>query len=450
MGFLEKIKDAWNVFMSPDSYIRPVRAQQYYQYSATTRDDRPRFSPRKDRTIAVPVFNKISMDVSSLKFQHIVKDNNGNMVDRVFSALDECLSVEANLDQNYRDFIQDIVMSLLDEGCVAVVPIDTSTTIQKDGFDILSMRTAKIIQWYPRHVMVRVYNDKKGIKEDIVVPKEHVAIIENPLYSVINEPNSTLQRLLRKLQLMDATDDKNNSGNLNMIIQLPYVVRSEKQKQQAEERRKELENQLVNSKYGIAYTDGSEKVVQLGHPIENKLLEEIEYLTSHFYSQIGMTPDILNGTANEDQLTQYYERTITPICESICAEFTRKFILREDRLQGQCISCFRDPFKIASLSTITKAADVMCRNEIMTSNEIRQKIGMMPSSDPKADMLINSNMPYQPAGLQEQENVQPNQENIRPNQAVQEYGYDPYTTSITEQALNDYGHDPYIQNGGGK
>ena len=359
----------------------------------TYRPDRVRFTRGNERSIVTSIYNRMALDVSAINIQHCKLDENDRFVSKVNSRLNECLNLEANCDQTGRAFIQDIVMSMLDEGCVAIVPIDTTFDPKiTSSYDILSMRTGKILEWYPDRILVRVYNDKTGIKEEIVVPKKTVAIIENPLFAIINEPNSTMQRLIRKLNLLDYIDEQSGSGKLDLIIQLPYVIKSEARRQQAEMRRKDIETQLSGSKYGIAYTDGTERITQLNRPVENNLMKQIEYLTSMLYSQLGITQSILDGTADEQTMLNYYNRTIEPIISAIVDEMKRKFLTKTARTQMQSIMFFRDPFKLVPVNNIAEIADKFTRNEIMSSNEIRQIIGRKPSDDPKADKLVNSNI----------------------------------------------------------
>lgn len=327
-------------------------------------------------------------------------DDNGRFLEEINSGLNSCLTLEANVDQTSRAFIQDVVMSMFDEGSVAIVPVDTDRDPKIGSFDIYSLRTAKILEWYPRHVKVRVYNDRTGEQEDLVLAKSEVAIIENPLYAVINEPNSTMQRLIRKLALLDRVDEESSSGKLDLIIQLPYVIKTQARRDQAERRRKEIEDQLQGSRYGIAYTDGTEKIVQLNRSLDNNLTKQIEYLTDLLYSQLGITQEILNGSANEATMLNYYDRTVEPIAAAISDELRRKFLTKTARTQKQSIVFFRDPFKLVPVSQLAEIADKFTRNEIMTSNEIRQIIGMKPSNDPSADELRNKNL-SQPADERE-------------------------------------------------
>ena len=384
-----RLKHAWNAFFNKDPTTEYKDLGSSYFY----RPDRQRFTKGNERTIVTSVYNRISLDAAAVTIQHVRLDENNRYLETINSGLNSCLNVEANLDQTGRAFIQDVVMSMLDEGCVAIVPIDTITNPKKiNPRDILSMRTGKIIQWYPNHVTVRVYNEKTGQKEDLTLPKSLVAIIENPLYSVINEPNSTMQRLIRKLSLLDAVDEQSSAGKLDLIIQLPYTIKTQSRRQQAEQRRKEIEMQLTGSKYGIAYTDGTEHITQLNRPIENNLMKQIEYLTSMLYSQLGITQSILDGTADEATMLNYHNRTIEPILSAIVDELKRKFITKTARSQMQSIMYFRDPFRLVPINNIADIADKFTRNEILSSNEIRQIIGIKPSNDPRADKLINSNL----------------------------------------------------------
>lgn len=385
-----RFKNAWNVLIgNRDSTINYNQIGPGYSY----RPDRPRMTRGNERSIVTSIYNRIALDASSIQIQHCKLDENGRYLSVINSKLNSCLNLEANMDQTGRAFIQDVVMSMLDEGCVAMVPIETTLDPKKtDSYDILSMRTGKILEWYPEHVRVRIYNDRTGNKEEIVLPKKTVAIIENPLFAVINEPNSTMQRLIRKLVLLDAIDEQSGSGKLDLIIQLPYVIKSEARRQQAETRRKDIEMQLAGSKYGIAYTDGTERITQLNRPVENNLMKQIEYLTNTLYGQLGITQAILDGSADDKTMLNYYSRTIEPIVSAIADELKRKFLTKTARSQNQSILFFRDPFKLVPVNDIAEIADKFTRNEIMTSNEIRQVVGLKPSDDPKADKLINSNL----------------------------------------------------------
>jgi hypothetical protein len=346
------------------------------------------------------VYNRIALDVASIAIRHVQLDSNERFISTIDSGLNNCLSIEANIDQTGRSFIQDVVMSMFDEGVVAIVPVDTTSDPKIGSFDIITMRTGKVLEWYPQSVKVRVYNERSGRKEDIVVPKRTVSIIENPLFAIINEPNSTMQRLIRKLNLLDCIDEQSGSGKLDLIIQLPYIIKTEARRQQAEMRRKDIEDQLAGSKYGVAYTDGTERITQLNRPLENNLMKQIEYLTNMLYSQLGITQTILDGTADEQTMLNYHTRTIEPIISAIVDEMKRKFISKTARTQLKSIAFFRDPFKLVPINNIAEIADKFTRNEIMTSNEIRQVIGMKPSDDPKADQLVNSNI-SQPTEKQE-------------------------------------------------
>lgn len=383
-----RLKHAWNAFFNKDpTYYHDIGSGYSY------RPDRPRLTRGNEKTIVNSVYNRIALDVAAVDIMHVRLDENGRYLESIDSGLNNCLTLEANIDQSGRDFIHDVVMSMLDEGCVAVVPVDTNIKPNVGGaFDIMTMRTGKILEWYPQHVRVRVYNERTGQKEDIVVPKRTVAIIHNPLYAVINEPNSTMQRLIRKLNLLDAVDEQSSSGKLDLIIQLPYVIKTEARRKQAENRRKDIEQQLEGSKYGIAYTDGTERITQLNRPVENTLMSQVEYLTSMLYSQLGITQAIMDGTADEKTMLNYYNRTIEPFLSAIVDGMKRTFLTKTARSQRQSVEFFRDPFKLVPVSQISEIADKFTRNEIMSSNEIRQIIGMKPSSDPKADELRNKNL----------------------------------------------------------
>ena len=388
LTFVSRLKHGWNAFMNRDPTYNHAIGPSY-----SYRPDRPRFTRGNERSIVTSVFNRIALDVAAISMQHCILDENGRFVEPVNSKLNNCLTLEANLDQTSRAFIQDLVMSMFDEGCVAIVPVDTSIDPKvTTSYDILSMRSGKIVDWYPEHVKVQVYNEKTGRKEEVILPKAQVGIVENPLFAVVNEPNSTGQRLIRKLNLLDQIDEQTGSGKLDLIIQLPYVIKTEARRDQAERRRKDIENQLSGSKYGIAYTDGTEHITQLNRPLENNLLKQIEYLRDMFYSQLGITQTILDGTADDKTMLNYYSRTIEPIVAAIVDEMKRKFLTKTARSQNHSIEFFRDPFKLVPVNDIAEIADKFTRNEILTSNEIRQIIGMKPSSDPKADQLINSNI----------------------------------------------------------
>ena len=384
-----RLKNAWNAFTNRD----PTRWYESVGSGYSSRPDRPRLSRGNERSIITSIFNRIALDVASVGIKHCRLDENGRYIEDINSSLNECLNLEANIDQTGRAFIQDVVMSMLDEGCVAIIPVDTTADPKiTSSYDVLSMRTGKILEWYPAHVKVRIYNDRTGEKEDVTLPKKQVAIIENPLYAVVNEPNSTMQRLIRKLSLLDVTDEQTASNKLDLIIQLPYVIKTEARRKQAEDRRKDIESQLSGSKYGIAYTDGTEKITQLNRSVENNLMNQIQYLTDMVYIQLGITTEVLNGTADEKTMLNYYNRTIEPIVSAIVDEMKRKFLSKTARSQMQTVAYFNDPFKLVPVNDIAEIADKFTRNEIMTSNEIRQVIGMKPSSDPKADQLVNSNI----------------------------------------------------------
>ena len=397
MSFGSRLKHAWNAFTG--------NVQMNYRdlgMSYSYRADRPRMSRGNERSIVTSVYNRIALDVAALNVQHVRLDENGRFLSVIDDGLNNCLTLEANIDQTARSFIQDVVISMFDEGSVAIVPVDTTTDPNVSGsYDIQSLRVGQILDWYPQHIRARVYNEQTGRKEDIVVPKSAVAIIENPLYAVINEPNSTMQRLIRKLNLLDVIDEQSGSGKLDLIIQLPYVIKTEARRRQAENRRKDIENQLSGSKYGIAYTDGTEHITQLNRSVNNNLMSQIEYLTSMLYSQLGITQSILDGTADEKTMLNYNNRTIEPIISAIVDEMKRKFLTKTARSQHQSISFFRDPFKLVPVNDIAEIADKFTRNEIMTSNEIRQVVGMKPSEDPRADELRNKNLSA-PSGSDQQ------------------------------------------------
>ena len=393
-----RFKNAWNAFRNRE----PTKVFQDIGYGYSYRPDRFHLTRGNERSIVTSVYNRIALDVSAIDIRHVQLDAEGRFCDVVQSGLNNCLSTEANLDQTGRAFIQDAVMSMMDEGCIAIVPVDTDDDPDDTtGYQILSMRVGRIRDWYPKHIRVELYNEETGRKQDIVVPKSTVAIVENPLYAVINEPNSTMQRLIRKLNLLDAVDEQSSSGKLDLIIQLPYVIKTEARRKQAEKRRKDIEQQLAGSKYGIAYTDGTERITQLNRSLENNLMKQIEYLTSMLYSQLGITQSILDGTADDKTMLNYYNRTIEPIIAAIVDEMKRKFLSKTARSLNKSIKFFRDPFKLVPVADLAEISDKFTRNEIATSNEIRQVIGWKPSDDPKADELRNSNI------------SQPNEEPVR-------------------------------------
>ena len=406
MEIFDRIQHAWNAFMNKDPTYNYQGVGMGYSY----RPDRPRLTRGNERSIINSIFNKIALDVASIDIVHCKLDENNRYIETIDSGLNNCLTLEANIDQTGRAFIQDVVMSMLDEGSVAIVPVDT-TINPKDtnSYDIVSMRTGKILAWYPEHVRVQLYNEKTGKKEELILPKKTVGIIENPLYTVINEQNSTMQRLKRKLALLDMVDEQNSSGKLDLIIQLPYVVKSDARRQQAEKRRKDIEMQLVGSKYGIAYTDGTERITQLNRPVDNNLFTQVESLTSMLYSQLGITQSVLDGTADEKTMLNYYNRSIAPFVDAIVDELKRKFLSKTARTRKQSIQAFRDPFKLVPVNELAEIADKFTRNEILSSNEIRQIIGRKPSKDPKADQLVNSNI------------SQPNQDQPMDNEMTEYY-----------------------------
>jgi len=391
---MERFKNGWNAFLDKDSIeYRYVDVGGGYNY----RPDRPRRIRGSERSIVNSIYNRIALDVAATNIIHARINQNGQYVDSIKSSFNECLTTSANIDQTGRAFIQDIVQSMCDEGVVAIVPVETTANPKfTDSFDISSLRTGKIVEWFPRHVKVKLYNERNGNREEITLPKSMVAIIENPLYQIMNEPNSTLQRLIRKLSLLDSIDEQTSSGKLDMIIQLPYVVKSQARRQQAEQRRKDIEVQLTSSKYGIAYIDGTEKVTQLNRSLENNLLQQIQYLTDQVFFQLGITNEVLNGTANEQTMLNYYNRTIEPFLAAIAGEFKRKFISKTGRTQGQSVIYYRDPFKLVPVNQIAEIADKFTRNEIASTNEIRAVIGWKPADDPRADELRNKNLNQSP------------------------------------------------------
>lgn len=420
IGFGTRLKHAWNAFMNKDPtkvIYREIGSGYSYK------PDRVRFSRGAEKSIVTSVYNRIAMDVAAIDVRHVLLDENGRFLEEKDSALNNCFSLEANLDQTSRAFMQDVVMSMMDEGCVAIVPTDTTSDPDSgmDGaFDINEMRTGRIVQWYPAYVKVEVYNEHTGQKQEIICSKRSVAIIENPLYAIMNEPNSTMQRLIRKLGLLDVVDERNSSGKLDLIIQLPYMVKSDARKQQAEERRKMIEDQLVGSKYGVAYIDATEHITQLNRPLENNLMAQVQYLQETLYAQLGITKEILNGTADDKAMLNYNNRTVEPIIAAIVDEMKRKFLSKTARSQRQSIMYFRDPFRLIPVDQIAEMADKMTRNEIMTSNEFRQIVGLKPSDDPDADILRNKNLNKSNADLQQQN---PNQQ-FDPNNIDQNQYYD--------------------------
>lgn len=389
MGIFDRAKHVWNAFVNNRD---PTVGYRDYGTGYYHRPDRVRFTRGNERSIVTSVYNRIALDVASMTVQHCQLDDNGRYKSTIESSLNNCFNLEANVDQTGRAFMQDIVMSMFDEGCIAVVPTDAVINKKKKKYDILRMRTGKITQWYPERVQVQLYNERTGKKEELIFPKKIVSIIENPFYAVMNESNSTIQRLKRKLNILDAIDEQSGSGKLDLIIQLPYIIKTDARRQQAEQRRKDIEDQLAGSKYGIAYTDGTEHITQLNRPVENNLMKQIEYLTNLAFSQLGVTQAILDGSADDKTMLNYYSRIIEPILSAITDEFNRKFLNDDARARGETIMSFRDPFKLVPVNDLAEIADKFTRNEILTSNEIRQIVGIKPSDDPKADELRNSNL----------------------------------------------------------
>lgn len=415
MGFTDRLKHAWDAFVSED------RRQQNYNpnYGASygIRPDRTRLRMSSERSILASILTRIGIDVAAIYIRHVRLDKNDRYLETIDSGLNYCLSVEANIDQAGQAFRLDMAMTLFDEGVIAVVPVETSLNpLISSGYDIKTMRVGKVVAWYPQHVRVSLYNDKLGRREELTLPKTVVAIVENPLYSVMNEPNSTLQRLIRKLNILDAIDEQSGSGKLDIIIQLPYAVKSDTRRDQAENRRKDLESQLQNSKYGVGYMDATERITQLNRPAENNMLAQIEYLTNMLYGQLGITEEVFLGTADEATMLNYYNRTIEPVLTSIVEALHRTFLTKTAMTQGQAIKYFRDPFKLVPISQVAEIADKFTRNEILSSNEVRGIIGFKPSDDPKADQLVNSNMPQATEGgpveqgYAEEETTGPSQE----------------------------------------
>ena len=389
MGIGERLQHAWNAFFSRD----PTTNYREFGMSYSYRPDRPRLTRGKERSILTSVLNRMAMDAASIEIRHVKLDDNDRYVETIPSGFNNCLTVEANIDQTGRAFRQDIYMSMMDEGCVAIIPVDTSFDPEVTGsYDIDTMRTGKILEWRPSTVKVRAYNERIGQQDDIVVLKKTTGIVENPFYAVMNEPSSTLQRLVRKLNLLDAVDEQSGSGKLDLIIQLPYVIKTDARRQQADKRREDIEKQLSGSKYGIAYTDGTERITQLNRPAENNLMKQVEYLTSMLYSQLGITQSIMDGTADEKTMNNYYNRTIEPLVSAVVDEMKRKFLTKTARSRMQSVMLFRDPFKLVPVTELASIADTFTRNEIMSSNEIRHIIGLKPSKDPSADELRNKNL----------------------------------------------------------
>lgn len=408
--FSERLKHAWNAFMNKDPTIETYRD---IGVGYGFKPDKLFIRPSSERSIINTIINRFAIDCSSIDVKHVRLDSNNRYLETIDSKFNQCLSVEANIDQTGRALLEDIVMSMLDEGVVAVVPTDTTLNPKTSSYDILEMRTGQIIQWYPNHIQVRLYNERNGQKEDIILPKAQVAIIENPFYQIMNSPNSTMQRLKRKLSLLDTVDEQNASKKLNMIIQLPYTVRNELKRKEAEQRRDDMEKQLVESKYGVAYLDGTEKITQLNRSLDTGLFDQVKYLTEELLTQLGVTLEILNGTANSDTMTNYYNRIIEPIMTAICEEYIRKFLTKTARSQKQSVKFFRDPFKLVPVDKMADLADKFTRNEILTSNEVRQIVGMLPSQDPNADVLRNKNISASDEQLTEQVDINGNPIGLR-------------------------------------
>ena len=415
---LSVIKHAWGLFTNTNNKNPTIKPEgSSYTISPT----RPRFTRGNERTIVTSVYNRIAIDASTMDVMHVRLDDEGRFKEPIKSNLNNCLTVEANIDQTSRAFMLDIVISLLDEGCVAVVPVKTTLNPNNtESYDIEELRTGRIMEWFPKHVLVRLYNDETGMYQDITLPKSQVAIIENPLYTIMNEPNSTMQRLIHKLSLLDIIDEESSSGKMDLIIQLPYIIKNDTKRSQAEERRKQIEDQLRGSRYGVAYIDGTEKVTQLNRSVENNILKQVEYLTNLLYSQLGLTQTIMDGTADENAMNNYYNRTVEPVVSAIVDEFHRKFLTKTARTQGQAIMFFRDPFKLMSVTAIADTADKFTRNELLSSNGFRQIIGRKPSTDPKADMLLNKNISHAPEELDGYDKNNQKNQNERSNNKEKE------------------------------
>lgn len=393
-GIRDRLRTAWNAFQTPEELEYKMVPNEGYVTSFGSRPDRIRPNVTNERSIISSIYTRLSIDVSAIAIRHVRADEHNRYLSDIKSSFNTCLTLESNIDQAARAFRQDIALTLFEKGVAALVPVDTTLNPNvSSGFDILSMRVGEVVSWYPQHVKVSVYNERSGRREEVVLAKSFVSIIENPLYRVMNEPNSTLQRLLRKLSLLDTVDEMSSSGKLDLIIQLPYVIKSEARREQADQRRRDIEVQLKGSKYGIAYTDGTEKITQLNRPVENNLLKQVEYLTGLLYSQLGLTEEVMNGTADEKAMLNYYNRTVNPVMDAIVEGMRRTFLSKTARSQGQTIMYFRDAFALVPITDIAEIGDKFTRNEILSANEIRQAIGISPSSDPKADELRNSNMP---------------------------------------------------------
>ena len=445
----QRLQHAWNAFRNktdPFENANPLTVG----YSSANRPDRVRLTRGNERSIVTAAYTRIAVDVANVDIKHVRTDEKGRLIDVIKSSLNECLTLSANTDQTGRELIKDIVVSMFDEGCVAVVPVDTDISPKMTGgFDILSLRTGKITQWYPEDVKVQVFNEKKGIKEEVILPKKMVAIIDNPFYNVMNEPNSTLQRVIRKLNLLDWTDENNSSGKLDIIVQLPYTVRTEQRMMEAERRRKKIEEQLTKSKYGIAYADATEKITQLNRSVENNLKDQVDSFTELLYSQLGIPMDVFRGTADEKTMLRYYSGTIEPILNAICDEMIRKFLTKTARTQGQSIMYFQDHFKLVPAEKMADLGDKFIRNEIMTANEVRSKLGLPPADDPKADELRNPNMPEQEdSGMVDEGPVDP-EELEEARQTLLDAGLDEDDLKgLSDNEIVDLAEEYTNQNGG--
>jgi hypothetical protein len=402
-GLFSRVKDglkhSWNAFRD-ENYLDSLHVHGGASMGYYAPPSRSRLSYSNERSIISSIYTRLGIDVAGIDIRHVRTDSDGRYLEDIASGLQDCLQVDPNIDQGPQQFLQDVAMTLFEKGVAAIVPVETDISpLETGGYDIKSLRVGEVVGWHPQHIRVSLYDDRVGERKEITLPKKLVAVVENPLYAVMNEPNSTLQRLTRKLGMMDSVDEQTSSGKLDMIIQLPYVIKSEARRQQAEQRRQDIEFQLKGSKYGIAYTDGTEKIQQLNRPVENNFLKQIEYLTAQLYAQLGLTEEVMNGTADEKAMLNYHNRTIKPIVRGISDEMKRKFLTRTARTQGQSIMFFRDPFALVPMEQVAEIADKFTRNEVLSANEIRQGIGFKPSKDPKADQLVNSNMPQPGTGM---------------------------------------------------
>ena len=443
MGLMSRLAHAWNVFRDADeNYQSMATSATEFGGSYTWRPDRPRYFFKNEKTIISAIYTRLAIDIAAIPIKHVRLDENDQYLETMDSGLNGCLKIEANIDQGATHFRQDIAQQLFDNGVVAILPVETSLNPKiTGGYDINSLRAGQVLEWYPKHVKVRAYNENRGRQEDVIVPKSMVAIVENPLYSVMNEPSSTLQRLLRKLSLLDAVDEQSASGKLDILIQLPYVIKTEARRKEAEKRTKEIEFQLKGSQHGIAYVDGTEKIIQLNRPVENNLMGQIEFLTKLLYSQLGITEEVMNGTANEETMINYHSRSIKPILTAICEAMQRTFLTKTARSQGQAIKYFRNPFELIPVTVLAEVVDKFTRNEVASGNEMRGVIGWAPSKDPQADVLRNKNIPQpvEPAALPAGKQNVPAEIPVNGSQATQSDAAAIVNTSLddVDKALDD-------------